>query len=112
MTTTRREERHLMDIKPGLRLRSTTCATQVVVVRGSGDVELTCGGAPMVTVDASDDTAGAPRAGLDGGTLLGKRYEDASATLEVLCVKPGDGSLGIADEPLAIKAAKQLPASD
>jgi len=101
-----------MQIKPGTRLRSTTCDTQVVVVRGSGDLDLTCGGAPMVAADAPDGETTTPAAGHDGGTLLGKRYEDAAGTLEVLCVKPGAGSLGLAGELLSVKAAKQLPASD
>jgi hypothetical protein len=46
------------------------------------------------------------------GTLLGKRYVDADQILEVLCTKPGDGSLSVGDEPLQVKEAKPLPASD
>jgi len=30
----------------------------------------------------------------------------------VLCTKPGDGSLSVGDEPLQVKEAKPLPASD
>ena len=37
--------------KPGARLRSVTCATEVVVVKGAGEVDLRCGGEPMVPVD-------------------------------------------------------------
>jgi hypothetical protein len=37
---------------------------------------------------------------------------DAEQTLEVLCTKPGDGSLSIGDTPLQVKEAKPLPASD
>jgi hypothetical protein len=101
-----------MQIKPGSRLRSTTCDTQVVVVRGAGEVDVTCGGAPMLAADAPAGDPTAPAPGLDAGTLLGKRYEDAESTVELLCVKPGAGSLGLGDAPLAVKAAKQLPASD
>lgn len=101
-----------MNIKPGARLRSTVCETQVVVVRGTGDIVLTCGGTPMVGVDDPAATTGPTESGHDAGTLLGKRYEDGSGTVEVLCVKPGTGSLGLAGSPLAMKAAKELPASD
>ncbi len=37
-----------MELKPGTRLRSTVCETQVVVVRAPSEpVELACGGAPL-----------------------------------------------------------------
>lgn len=101
-----------MELKPGSRLRSTTCDTQVVVVRGAGDLPVTCGGAPMIPADATPTETGPPAAGHDGGTLLGKRYEDPDGILEVLVVKPGAGSLGLGEALLAVKAAKQLPASD
>ena len=41
-----------MQLKPGLRLRSTVGTTEVIVLRApSGEVELTCGGAAMVAAD-------------------------------------------------------------
>ena len=46
------------------------------------------------------------------GTLIGKRYVDAAGTVELLCVKPGKGSLAIAGVALQLKDAKPLPASD
>ena len=101
-----------MELKPGSRLRSTTCDTQVVVVRGTGDLTVTCGGAPMVAADAPVAETVSPAPGLDGGTLLGKRYEDPDGNLELLVVKAGAGSLGLGETLLAVKAAKQLPASD
>lgn len=101
-----------MQLKPGSRLRSTTCDTQVVVVRGAGDLVVTCGGAPMVPADAAPAEGGVPAPGHDGGTLLGKRYEDPDGLVEVLVVKPGAGSLGLGETLLTVKAAKQLPASD
>lgn len=55
---------------------------------------------------------GAPAAGADGGTLLGKRYVNAAGDLELLCVKPGDGSLSANGETLVLKEAKPLPSSD
>ncbi len=53
-----------------------------------------------------------PAASGDGGTLLGKRYVDEQTGLEVLCTKPGTGSLAADGRPLTIKAPKPLPASD
>jgi len=50
--------------------------------------------------------------GADGGTLLGKRYGDADLGLEILCTKPGRGSLSLHEVPLMVKEAKPLPASD
>jgi hypothetical protein len=102
-----------LELRAGSRLRSAVDATEVVVVRPPGQpVDLRCGGHPMVPLDA-DGTAGtAPSPDHTGGTLLGKRYVDTDETLEVLCTKPGDGSLSIGDEPMRVKEAKPLPASD
>lgn len=47
-----------------------------------------------------------------GGTALGKRYVNEDESLEVLCTKPGDGSLALSGTPLGLKEAKPLPASD
>ena len=47
-----------------------------------------------------------------GGTQLGKRYVNAAGDLELLCTKPGKGSLGCAGAALTVKGAKPLPASD
>jgi hypothetical protein len=101
-----------MQLKPGLRLQSVVCETQVIVVRGSEEVDVRCGGAPMVPADAT----GAERQPLDPdfatGTLMGKRYADADAGIELLCTKPGEGSLSIGDVPVPTKDAKPLPSSD
>jgi len=47
-----------------------------------------------------------------GGTQLGKRYVDEPTGLEVLCVKPGSGTLAADGRDLTLKSAKPLPASD
>jgi hypothetical protein len=100
-----------MQLKPGVRLQSTTCGTQVIVVRGSGDVDIRCGGRPMVAAGGEVE-----RQPLDpnhsGGTLMGKRFADDELGLEVLCTSPGEGSLSIGDTALAEKGAKPLPSSD
>jgi hypothetical protein len=99
--------------KPGTRLRSAVCTTEVVVIAAPAeDVAISCGGAPLlaegemspdgVTLDASAAT----------GTLLGKRYTDEARTLELLCVKPGAGSLAANAVALFVKGAKPLPSSD
>jgi hypothetical protein len=46
------------------------------------------------------------------GTLLGKRYVDATGTLELLCTRAGAGELSCDGAPMTLKAAKALPASD
>ena len=62
-----------------------------------------------------DDLAAA-KAALDpafaGGTLLGKRYVDKDGTVELLCVKAGQGALAIDGVALQTKDAKPLPSSD
>lgn len=95
-------------LRPGDQLASAVCTTRVIVVRGSGEPVIACGGSPMAPVAglASPDAA-------DGaGTLLGKRYVDAADTVELLCTFPGAGELTCNGEPMAVKAAKPLPASD
>ena len=101
----------MASLKPGSRFTSSVCTTQVIVVKGVGEVDLRCGGAPMLAPGAADDS-GLPVEGASGGTLMGKRYVDPDETVEVLCTKPGDGSLGIGDAQLDLKEAKPLPASD
>ena len=35
----------MVELRPGARFQSTVCATEVIVVKGTGTAELTCGGA-------------------------------------------------------------------
>jgi hypothetical protein len=103
-----------MTARVGMTFTSTVDSTAVVVVRWSaGEQDLTCGGAPMVAPTQHD---AAPQPALDAGpaagTLLGKRYGTADGTVEVLCTKPGAGSLAVGGVPLIVKTAKPLPASD
>jgi hypothetical protein len=98
----------------GLRLGCADCTTEVVVVRPPhGDVALSCGGSPLVDMAASRPGTGhGPAPGDGGGVLLGKRYEDEHAGLEVLCTKPGPGTLTCDGRPMTVKRAKPLPSSD
>ena len=101
----------MSDLKPGLRLKSAVCSAEVMIVKGAGDISLTCGGAPMA---APGETAGEAAAAADqmGGCQVGKRYVNADQSLEVLCIKPGQGTLAAGGDALAIKEAKKLPSSD
>ena len=58
----------------------------------------------------------ATRGTVDGGhaegTLLGKRYVHEASGLELLCTKPGEGSLAVDGAALPLKEAKPLPSSD
>jgi len=81
-------------------------------VKGAGDVDVTCGGAPMVEAGTAVDERGEPAAELASGTLMGKRYVDEADAIELLCTKPGAGTLGVGAAPLTLKEAKPLPASD
>jgi len=103
----------MAELKAGSRLKSAVCATEVMVVAApAGAVEITCGGAPMVAV--GEDPPGGASISPDAakGTQIGKRYTNEAGDLEVLCTKPGDGSLAAGGAALAIKAAKPLPSSD
>ncbi len=108
-----------MELTAGMRLKSLVCLTEIIVVKApEGDVNVTCGGTPMfdpaneANEEGSAEKAGEISESAKNGTLLGKRYVNEDETLEVLCTKAGDGSLGIEDNLLKEKEAKSLPASD
>ena len=98
----------------GTTLASTVDPTTVIVIRwGADDVDLTCGGAVMV--DARGPHAGTrndPDPAQMEGTLLGKRYADDERGVELLCTRAGQGTLALAGDPMPLKDAKPLPASD
>lgn len=101
-----------MQLKAGTRLKSAADETQVVVVRApDGDVDVTCGGHPLVPLDA-DVMPVEVKDGHSGPTLIGKRYADETAGLELLCTKAGAGALFVNGAPLPLKEAKPLPSSD
>lgn len=96
-------------MKPGSKLKSAVCDTEVMVIRGSGLV-VECGGKPMV--DDKPAALGEMDPTFAEGTKIGKRYVDAAGTVELLCVKAGKGSLSIGGVALQTKDAKPLPSSD
>ncbi|MYL98073.1 hypothetical protein GR702_09855 [Novosphingobium sp. FGD1] len=96
-------------MKPGTRLKSAACDTEVMVIRAAEGL-IECGGSPM---EEAKPTQAAPLAAdFSAGTLMGKRYVDADGRYELLCVKPGKGSLSVDGIALVVKDAKPLPASD
>ncbi|ODU27371.1 MAG: hypothetical protein ABT15_01215 [Pseudonocardia sp. SCN 73-27] len=100
-------------MRPGLKLHSSTCETELIVIRAAATpTALTCGGAAVGTEPVAVTDRQPVDPGAASGTLLGKRYVDAAGTLEVLCTRAGAGSLALDGVPLEIKAAKPLPASD
>ena len=102
-----------LTLKPGTRLFSVVCTTEMIVVKASGDpVDLTIGGAPPVTAESERSGGGDVAEGHGGGSLIGKRYVDADGMVELLVTKPGDGVPAVDGELLTLKDAKPLPASD
>jgi hypothetical protein len=104
-----------VELKPGARLRSQVCDTEVVVIRPpSSKTDLRCGGSPMVPLGSGGERNGKPKRGFDEGTELGKRYAlaDDSTGVELLVTRAGEGALSIGDTVLTVKAAKPLPSSD
>jgi hypothetical protein len=99
------------ELKPGDRLRSAVCDTEVVVVKvNDGTADIRCGGVAMLPA-GTEPTGGDVQDGFGGGTVIGKRYTDG-ADLELLCTKAGDGSLSVGESVLDLKGAKPLPSSD
>jgi hypothetical protein len=100
----------MLNLKPGARLKSAVCAAEVMVVKGSGDIDLRCGGAPLQPMDTNQEAQISST--FAEGTLMGKRYASDDGLVELLCTRAGDGSLCIGEVPLGIKQAQQLPSSD
>ena len=102
----------MAQLKPGARMRSAVCDTEIMVVAApASEVELTCGGATMLDI-SEERSGGSPSADASDGTQLGKRYVNEAGDLELLCTKPGEGSLAAAGAALVLKEAKPLPSSD
>lgn len=98
-------------LKPGLRLKSAVCTGEATIIKAT-DTALTCGGIPMYSEGE------APAEGLEANPehmfkcLMGKRYVSEDDELEVLCIKPGEGSFGANGNMLLGKETKKLPSSD
>ena len=97
-------------MKPGTKLKSAVCDTEVMVIRGAADAVVECGGAPMAEQAPAERKPINPK--FAQGTRIGKRYVDAQGTIELLCVKAGQGALAVSGVALQTKDAKPLPSSD
>ena len=98
-------------VKQGIKLNSTVCKTQIMVLRTPAtELDITCGGASMSVDDPGEN--GAIDRAFAGGTLPGKRYVDEAETMEFLCTRGGEGGLAVNGVALDVKQAKKLPSSD
>jgi len=103
----------MAELKAGSRLKSAVCDTEVMVVMApKGGADVRCGGAPMVDLAAERPGGQTLSEDASGGTQIGKRYVNEAGDLELLCTKPGKGSLAAAGAALTVKGAKPLPSSD
>ena len=103
----------MAELKTGARLKSTVCDGEVMVVKAADQsAVLTCGGQPMVAATEEAGNGGSVDPDHAVPIVIGKRYIDADETLEVLCVKGGEGSLAVNGDLLLLKDTKQLPKTD
>lgn len=100
-------------LKPGARIFGAACTTEAIVVRAPADpVDVRIGGHPAL-LDAKSRPEGLQATTpAEAAPAMGKRYVDASGTLELLCTKVGAGALAVGDDLCTVKDAKPLPASD
>jgi hypothetical protein len=96
-------------MKAGTKLKSAVCDTEVMVIKAATDGVAECGGTAMVA-EREERREVDPAFG--SGTNMGKRYVDEAGTVELLCIKPGKGSLSLSGIALKVKDAKPLPSSD
>lgn len=102
-----------MKLKVGQALVSAVDSTKVIVTRiKADDVNLSCGGVPMVPEGVGVTNDARPDPEQQSGALLGKRYADESGTIELLCTRAGPGTLALDGRPLAMQRPKSLPSSD
>ncbi|HLG88097.1 MAG TPA: hypothetical protein VKZ79_12980 [Alphaproteobacteria bacterium] len=100
-------------LKVGSKLKSAVCEAQIMVIRTVPEpLDLRCGGAPMLPAAEPAPADAALDESLAEGTLIGKRYIDATDRIELLCTKGGKGSLSLGTERLLVKQPKALPSSD
>ena len=102
----------LIQLKAGIRLRSTTDSCEIVVIRAPAQpIDLRCGGHVFRPID-TEVAQQTPASGFDQGSQIGKRYCDEDLGLELLCTRAGEGSISVGETLLAVKGPKALPASD
>ena len=100
-------------LKVGSKLKSAVCETQIMVIRTIPEaLDLRCGGTAMLPAADPAPAGAALDQAFAEGTLIGKRYIDATDRVELLCTKGGKGSLSLGNEKLLVKQPKALPSSD
>ena len=100
----------MVTLKPGARLKSAVCDTEVMVIKGKGDFDLRCGGM-LLSTDGADGNAQGNELFMTGA-LIGKRYVNEQASIELLCTKGGAGSLADGEQLMSLKQTEALPSSD
>ena len=64
-----------MEIRAGSRLKSSVCQTEVIAVKAPGtEMDIRCGGVPMVDPTGSIPDDPSPLDAAMNGTQMGKRY--------------------------------------
>jgi hypothetical protein len=102
----------MTDWKVGTQVYSVVGTTAGIVVRPpNADVQLSCGGEPVVTAPPPK-LSGTPSEEFAGTALVGKRYADQDTGLELLCTKTGNGLFSVDGRQLEMKAPAPLPSSD
>jgi len=99
-----------MALKPGLRLKSVVCDAELMIIKAADGDNLTCGGESLSDEAPAEKAAG--NSDQMNGCVIGKRYVNEAQTIEVLCIKSGDGSLYYNGDELMTKDTKKLPSSD
>ena len=79
-----------------------------MVIKATEGDDLSCGGLAMA--EAPDKGEADPEK--MHGCVIGKRYVNEAESVEVLCVKSGDGSIYYSGVELMTKDTKKLPSSD
>ncbi len=74
--------------------------------------EIQWGGSAMIEMRGEASAGVALDPNFKEGVALGKRYVSESGDLELLCTKPGEGSLSLGGVALTLKEDKPLPSSD
>ena len=102
-----------MKLKVGAKYLSQVSDTEFIVIRApAAEIDLTCGGVPVLEPDQTPQADISSSAELGEATPIGKRYVDDTGALEVLVTKGGFGTLAAAGVRMAQKESKPLPSSD
>jgi len=73
----------MRQLKPGARLRSAACSTEIIVIKApAAPLELDCGGLAMLEPPGQPDAGATPAPGADGGTAMGNWLNLAKALFD------------------------------